>query len=51
MKDTEFLADVEKTRLSASPMTGEDLQKLVADVTNLPPALLEKVRVAYTTGN
>jgi hypothetical protein len=32
-------------------MTGEDLQKLVAEVSNLSPDLLDKVRVAYTTGN
>ena len=51
MKDPEFLADVEKTSLMVSPMTGEDLQKLVADVSNLPPALLDKVRAAYVTGN
>src|SRR5215204_4798263 len=51
MKDPEFLAEVEKTRLTVSPMTGEDLQKLVADVSDLSPALLEKVRIAYTTGS
>ncbi len=51
MKDPEFLAEVEKTRLAVSPMAGEDLQKLVAEVSNLSPALLEKIRVAYTTGS
>jgi tripartite-type tricarboxylate transporter receptor subunit TctC len=51
MKDPEFLAEVEKTRLAVSPMTGEDLQKLVAEVSDLSPALLEKVRIAYTTGS
>jgi hypothetical protein len=30
-----------------APMTGEDLQKLVAQVSSLTPALLEKVRAAY----
>jgi hypothetical protein len=29
-------------------MTGEDLQKLVASVRDIPPDLLEKVRAAYT---
>jgi tripartite-type tricarboxylate transporter receptor subunit TctC len=48
MKDPEFQADVERTRLSINPITGEELQKLVADVSNLPPTLLEKVRAAYT---
>ena len=35
--------------LSTSPLAGEELQKLVADVSNLPPGLLEKVRAAYTS--
>jgi tripartite-type tricarboxylate transporter receptor subunit TctC len=48
MTDADFLADVEKTRLGVSPLTGEELQKLVAEVSNLSPALLEKVRAAYT---
>jgi tripartite-type tricarboxylate transporter receptor subunit TctC len=50
MKDPEFLADVERTRLTVSPLPGEELQKLVANVANLPPGLLEKVRAAYVTG-
>lgn len=49
MKDPEFLANVEKTKLSVSPMTGEALQKLIAQVSDLPPALIEKLRAAYVT--
>jgi tripartite-type tricarboxylate transporter receptor subunit TctC len=48
MKDPEFQADVERTRLALNPITGEDLQQLVAEVSNLPPALLDKVRAVYT---
>src|SRR5262249_29806645 len=47
MTDPEFLADVERTRLGLAPMTGEELQKLVVEVSSLSPALLEKVRAAY----
>jgi tripartite-type tricarboxylate transporter receptor subunit TctC len=47
MKDPELLAEAEKLRLAVNPLTGEDLQKLVVEVSNLPPALLEKVRAAY----
>jgi tripartite-type tricarboxylate transporter receptor subunit TctC len=50
VKDPEFLDEAQKTKLTVNPVAGEDLQKLVADVSNLPPALLEKVRTAYTTG-
>jgi len=48
MQDPELRADVEKTGLALNPLTGEELQKLVADVSNLSPALLGKVRAAYT---
>ena len=48
MKDPEFHADVERTRLAINPIPGEELQQLVADVSNLPPHLVEKVRAAYT---
>jgi tripartite-type tricarboxylate transporter receptor subunit TctC len=48
VRDPELLADAEKIRVGVSPMTGEELQTLVAEVSNLPPALLEKVRAAYT---
>ena len=48
MKDKDFLVEVEKTQLAVSPMKGEDLQQLVKQVSDLSPALLEKVRHAYT---
>jgi tripartite-type tricarboxylate transporter receptor subunit TctC len=48
MQDPAFLTDVAKTGLATSPLPGEELQKLVADVSNLSPSLLEKVRAAYT---
>jgi tripartite-type tricarboxylate transporter receptor subunit TctC len=51
MQDPEFIAEAQKTKLTVSPMAGEELQKLVAEVSNLSPALLEKVRTAYTTGH
>ena len=48
MKDSEFLSEAQKLKVGISPMTGEELQKLVASVSDLSPALLEKVRAAYT---
>jgi tripartite-type tricarboxylate transporter receptor subunit TctC len=48
VRDPELLADAEKIHVGVSPMTGEELQTLVAEVSNLPPGLLEKVRAAYT---
>ena len=49
MKDPEFLAEAQRINVTVNPMTGEELQKLVAEVSNLSPALLEKVRAAYAT--
>jgi tripartite-type tricarboxylate transporter receptor subunit TctC len=48
MKDPDLLGEAEKMRVGVSPLTGEELQKLVAEVSNLSPELLEKVRAAYT---
>ena len=47
MKDPEFLAEAEKTKLTVGPLPGEELQKLVADVASIKPDILEKVRAAY----
>ena len=47
MKDPEFLAEAEKTKLTVSPLPGEKLQKLVAEVAAIKPDILEKVRAAY----
>ena len=50
MKDPEFLADAKKIKLTVGPMSGEALQKLIANVSSLSPEMLAKVRKAYVTG-
>jgi tripartite-type tricarboxylate transporter receptor subunit TctC len=47
MRDPEFLAEAERVRLGVTPMRGEEVQKLVAQVSGLSPALLERVRAVY----
>ena len=47
MKDPDFLAEAQRLRLGVSPLAGEELQKLVAQVSNLSPALLDRVRAVY----
>jgi tripartite-type tricarboxylate transporter receptor subunit TctC len=47
VKDPDFLAEAQRLRLGVSPLAGEELQKLVAQVSNLSPALLERVRAVY----
>ena len=47
MKDPEFLAEAERSTLTVGPLKGEELQKLVAEVSGLTPELVEKVEAAY----
>jgi tripartite-type tricarboxylate transporter receptor subunit TctC len=47
MKDPEFLTEAERTKLTVGPLAGEELQKLVAEVSSLTPELIEKVKAAY----
>jgi tripartite-type tricarboxylate transporter receptor subunit TctC len=46
MKDPEFLADAKKARLIIDPLTGEELEKLVAGVFTISPALQAKLKEA-----
>jgi tripartite-type tricarboxylate transporter receptor subunit TctC len=46
MKDPAFLAEAAKLQLDVSPMTGEEVQALVADVVNTPPAIAQRVKAA-----
>jgi tripartite-type tricarboxylate transporter receptor subunit TctC len=47
MKDPAFLADAKKAKFSVGPMTGEDVQKLVAEVDALPASLAGRIRAAF----
>ncbi len=42
MKDPDLLAEAQKIKIGVSPMAGEDLQKLVGEVSNLSPGLAGK---------
>jgi tripartite-type tricarboxylate transporter receptor subunit TctC len=42
MQDKDFLADAEKEKLEITPVPGDELQKLVADVYSTPPAIAQK---------
>lgn len=44
LKDAAFLAETEKARLMVDPVTGEELQELVADLFALDPALVAKLK-------
>ena len=47
MKDPDFLAETERVRLTVNPLSGDALQKLVGEVSALPPDLIEKVKAAF----
>ena len=44
MKDPEFLADTAKAKLDIDPVTGEDIEKSVAGLFALEPALVAKLK-------
>ena len=46
IKDPELLADAKRSRLAIDPISGEDLQKLAADIFATPPAFVEKAKQA-----
>ena len=47
MKDPEFMAELAASRVELGPMVGEELQKLVADLSAVPPAIIDKVKALY----
>jgi len=47
MKDPEFLAETQRMKLGINPITGEELQKQVAEVAGLSPEMVTKVRAAW----
>jgi tripartite-type tricarboxylate transporter receptor subunit TctC len=42
MTDPEFVAEAEKAQLEVNPVTGDELQKLVADIYRTPPDVAKK---------
>jgi tripartite-type tricarboxylate transporter receptor subunit TctC len=46
MADPEFLADAKKVNISVDPASGEQVQKIIAELTGTPPAIAAKARAA-----
>jgi tripartite-type tricarboxylate transporter receptor subunit TctC len=46
MKDKAFLAEAAKAQMEVEPITGEEMQKLIADIYDTPAALVDKVAAA-----
>ena len=47
VKDPEFIADLKAMKLDLGPLAGEELQQLVAEVANVPPATIERIKPIY----
>ena len=47
MKDPEFIADAIKTQIDISPMTGEEVEALIARLSSAPPAVIERTKQAF----
>ncbi|HEX5607660.1 MAG TPA: tripartite tricarboxylate transporter substrate-binding protein [Candidatus Binatia bacterium] len=44
MKDSEFLADIDKRQFDLDPVPGEQLEKIVKDVMTQPPDIVERMK-------
>jgi tripartite-type tricarboxylate transporter receptor subunit TctC len=48
VRDPDFIADAKRLRVDIEPMRGEELQRLVEEIDNLPPDLLASIRTVYS---
>jgi hypothetical protein len=44
VKDPAFLADAARQNLDVDPHSGAEVAKIVADIVNAPPAIVQKVK-------
>jgi tripartite-type tricarboxylate transporter receptor subunit TctC len=50
VRDPEFIAEAQKFRIELGPLSGEELQKIVQTVQDLPAELVEKLKTMYPKG-
>ncbi|MBM3530514.1 MAG: hypothetical protein FJX62_20730 [Alphaproteobacteria bacterium] len=48
MKDKEFLADAEKTKIDVEPMTGEEVESLIAKLSSVSPDVVARAKKAFS---
>lgn len=44
MKDTEFLAEAQKSKLDIEPITGEEAERIVRSLFKLEPAIVSRLK-------
>jgi tripartite-type tricarboxylate transporter receptor subunit TctC len=47
VRDPEFIAEAQKLRVELGPLSGQELQKIVESVQDLPPDLVDKLKSMY----
>jgi tripartite-type tricarboxylate transporter receptor subunit TctC len=47
MKDPAFLAEMKKLQLVVHPMPGEEAEKIVSKITNVPPGIVQKAKQIF----
>lgn len=50
MRDAELLSDIKKSHVEFNPMSGEKVQRLVAETTSVSPALVARIRKILDVG-
>jgi hypothetical protein len=44
MKDEAFRGELARAKAELNPMSGADLQKMIVDVSNTPPDVIERIK-------
>lgn len=47
MKDPAFLAEAKRSKFDINPVSGEEVERLVSDVANVPAELMEKIKETF----
>ena len=48
MKDEKFLADAAKAQIDIEPMTGEEVEQVIAKLSSVSPAVVERAKKAFS---
>jgi tripartite-type tricarboxylate transporter receptor subunit TctC len=48
MKDQKFLADAEKAKIDIEPMTGEEVEQVIARLSSVSPTVVERTKKAFS---
>jgi tripartite-type tricarboxylate transporter receptor subunit TctC len=49
--DSEFIKDAEKSRLEVNPTSADEVERVITDITRVPPNLVQRLRDAISAGS